>query len=95
MTYTSTVTSKGTITIPATIRQRMGIKEGDKVEISLHGNTIVTRLQIGWDDFFTDEFDVGAKARNQISKGEKRSLITNAQVASVIQQAKSGKYAKS
>ena len=31
MTYTSTVTSKGQITIPAEVRKRLGLREGDHV----------------------------------------------------------------
>lgn len=40
----ATVTSKGQITLPRSIRQALGVDFGDKVTFSLHGNkVIVTR----------------------------------------------------
>lgn len=94
MIHTSTVTSKGTITIPAGIRQKLGIKEGDKVEISAHGGVITAKLQIGWDEFFSNDFDAGQKARQQIKSGAKKSLKTNQQIAEAINSAKANKHAK-
>ena len=39
---TSSVSSKGQVTIPQEIRVRMGLKEGDRVEFAIdHGQTIL------------------------------------------------------
>jgi AbrB family looped-hinge helix DNA binding protein len=35
MNYSTTVTSKGTITIPSSIRKRFGIQQGRKVQVSV------------------------------------------------------------
>ena len=42
MTYCGTLTSKGQITIPAEVRKRLGLHEGDKVEFQVDesGTTI-------------------------------------------------------
>lgn len=54
MIYESTVTSKGTITLPASIRKKLGILEGRKVRIQLRGGVISVRPQGGWDEFFAE-----------------------------------------
>ncbi len=95
MTYTSTVTSKGTITLPAALRSQLGIKEGDKVEISLQGNKIVTVPQIGWDEFFSDEYDFGGKARKAMKSGTKKQLVTNADIAAAVNEVRKHRHAKS
>lgn len=38
----STITSKGQITIPKKVRERLGLKAGDKVELILVGNDEVS-----------------------------------------------------
>lgn len=39
---TSTVSSKGQVTIPQEIRVRMGLKEGDRIEFVIdHGQTVI------------------------------------------------------
>ena len=38
MTYTTTVTSKGTITLPADIRKKLQISSGQKLSINLNRN---------------------------------------------------------
>lgn len=39
---TSTVSSKGQVTIPQEIRIRMGLKEGDRIEFVIdHGQTVI------------------------------------------------------
>ena len=39
----TTVTSKGQIVIPASIRRRLGIKEGTRIEIEESGNEIILK----------------------------------------------------
>lgn len=43
MTYTSTVSTKGQVTIPQEIRIRLGLKEGDRVEFVTSGETTIIR----------------------------------------------------
>lgn len=50
MNHTSTVTSKGTITLPASFRRKLGITEGKKVTITLKDDTIQVTPQGGWED---------------------------------------------
>lgn len=54
MTYTSTVTSKGTITLPAPIRRKLGITEGHKVTFHVRGKTVSVRPESGWNEFFAN-----------------------------------------
>ncbi|MES2971883.1 MAG: AbrB/MazE/SpoVT family DNA-binding domain-containing protein [Patescibacteria group bacterium] len=48
MTYNTTVTSKGTITIAAPLRKALGLKTGQKLTISLNANNQVV-LDAGTD----------------------------------------------
>jgi len=43
MTYSSTLTSKGQITIPKEIRVRLGLHEGEKVDFISEGGEIIIR----------------------------------------------------
>ena len=38
------VTSKGQVTIPKELRQRLGIRQGSKIEFALVGNDVVMRV---------------------------------------------------
>jgi len=40
---TTTMTSKGQVTIPAEFRQALGFTEGDRLEVVLDGNTVCLR----------------------------------------------------
>jgi antitoxin PrlF len=42
-TYTSTVTSKGQVTVPQEIRNRLGVKAGDRLEFVVEGDRTVIR----------------------------------------------------
>jgi antitoxin PrlF len=42
-TQQSTVTSRGQITLPASMRRRLGLGEGDRVDIDQQGDTLVVR----------------------------------------------------
>ena len=51
-TFSSLVTSKGQITVPQEIRQRLGLKKGDRVEFVAERNrTIVRRAGTGENPF--------------------------------------------
>jgi AbrB family looped-hinge helix DNA binding protein len=43
MTVQATVTSKGQITIPAEVRKRLGLRQGDRVEFVMEGATMTIR----------------------------------------------------
>jgi AbrB family looped-hinge helix DNA binding protein len=48
MTYNTTVTSKGTVTIAAPLRKAMGLKTGQKLTVTLNANNQVV-LDAGTD----------------------------------------------
>jgi len=48
MTYNTTVTSKGTVTIAAPLRRAMGLKTGQKLTVTLNSNSQVV-LDAGTD----------------------------------------------
>jgi AbrB family looped-hinge helix DNA binding protein len=43
MGHTSTISSKGQVTIPVNVRRRLGLKEGDRVEFAFEGGKAVLR----------------------------------------------------
>lgn len=45
--YDSTITSKGQTTIPAEIRDMLGLKPGDKVRYVTHGSRVYLRVKNG------------------------------------------------
>lgn len=52
MALTSTVSSKGQITIPQEVRQRLGLNEGDRVVFEVEsGKTVLKPLREGQDPF--------------------------------------------
>ncbi len=70
MQPSSTVSSKGQITVPLEIRQRLGLKEGDRVEfVSEDDRTIIRPAQLASNVF---EQYVGAleafESKQQINK---------------------------
>lgn len=42
---TTTVTSKGRVTIPKALRQRLGIRQGSRIEFTLAGDHVVKRVR--------------------------------------------------
>ena len=54
MTIAGTMSSKGQITIPAEVRKRLGIHEGDKVEFVLEGETTTIRPAARTDNPFAE-----------------------------------------
>jgi antitoxin PrlF len=43
MAPSSTISSKGQVTVPLEIRQRLGLKEGDRVEFVVEGERTILR----------------------------------------------------
>ncbi len=81
--------------MPAPLRKQLGLQEGDTVELSLHGNTIVTTPRIGWDEFFSQAHEFGQKARDMMASGEKKPLLTNKDISDMIHEIKLQHYGKS
>ncbi len=53
MGLTSTISSKGQITVPVEVRRRLGLKEGDQVEFAFEDGTAVFRpVRTGENPFF-------------------------------------------
>jgi AbrB family looped-hinge helix DNA binding protein len=83
LTHSSIVTSKGTITLPASFRRKANIKNGTKVTISMRGNTFIVKPLGTWEDFST--------VRDSIN--EKFKLSNNKMVTPKdIEQAKTAYY---
>ena len=64
MTYNSKVTSKGTVTLPARFRDKLGIIPGKEVSIELLGDTILIKSQGGWEELMV----AGAKVRADLKR---------------------------
>lgn len=92
MNYTSRITSKGTITLPAPLRKQLGLQEGDTVELSLKSNTIAVKPRNSWDEFFANTNSFGKKARDMIAKGEKSALLTSEDIAKAAQEGRARGY---
>ena len=45
MMETTSITSKGQVTIPKELRQLLGIRQGSKMEFSLVGTDVIMRVQ--------------------------------------------------
>jgi antitoxin PrlF len=41
MTSTTTLTSKGQMTLPKTVRERLGLRSGDRLDVAIEGKRIV------------------------------------------------------
>lgn len=50
MTYSTTITSKGQITLPAILRQQLKLLPGLKVTVKLHGKQLIIDAPIDIDD---------------------------------------------
>jgi AbrB family looped-hinge helix DNA binding protein len=48
MTYSSTITTKGQVTIPVTVRRKLGLKPGESVHFKLESNNRVTLEKNDW-----------------------------------------------
>ncbi|MGI9028124.1 MAG: AbrB/MazE/SpoVT family DNA-binding domain-containing protein [Candidatus Saccharimonadales bacterium] len=45
MTYQTTMTSKGQVTIPADIRKKLGLKPGQSIQFEFRGNEAIVKAQ--------------------------------------------------
>lgn len=58
------MTSKGQVTIPATLRKRFGFEEGQKFDVRQSGDGVLFVPQAGWKEFF----EATEKIRNVVRK---------------------------
>lgn len=50
--YEGVVTSKGQVTVPKPVRERLGLKQGDRIEfVSESGHTLIRRARKGTNPF--------------------------------------------
>jgi len=62
MGYTSTISSKGQVTVPVDVRRRLGLKEGDRVEFAfVEGKAVLRPLRANENPFLKW---IGALAKN-------------------------------
>ncbi len=75
---TSTVTRNAQITIPKKIREALGIKEGDNVDISIDDEKIIVRKTlpkiIEFNDFLPRGFDVVLEKMRKDSRDRLKAL---------------------
>ena len=46
MTYSTIITSKGQITLPAAFRRALGIRTGNRIEVTRRGDTIIMKAPV-------------------------------------------------
>ncbi|MCG2736495.1 MAG: AbrB/MazE/SpoVT family DNA-binding domain-containing protein [Candidatus Methanoperedenaceae archaeon] len=75
---TSTVTRNAQITIPKKIREALGIREGDNVDISIDDEKIIVRKTLPkikeFNDFLPMGFDVALKKMRKDSRERLKAL---------------------
>ena len=75
---TSTVTRHAQITIPKKIREALGIKEGDNVDISIDDEKIIVRKSLpkikDFRDFLPQDFDTVLEKMRKDSRERLKSL---------------------
>lgn len=87
MTYYSTVTSKGTITLPAEMRKKLHAKPGVKLAIEYVNNQVVVRPAVDLDA-------LRAKARECMRK-QGIAPVTDDQITDAFAQAAIERYQRS
>jgi AbrB family looped-hinge helix DNA binding protein len=48
MTYATTMTSKGQVTVPVAIRRKLGFRPGEQITFELKGNTATLKAATDW-----------------------------------------------
>ena len=75
---TVTVTRHAQITIPKKIREALGIKEGETVDVSLNNETIVVRKSLpkikDFRDFLPQDFDMVLEKMKKDSRERLKNL---------------------
>lgn len=93
MKYETTVTSKGTITIAAAIREALGLKPGKKVRLSLMANRLILlEPAITVDEFieYRDELLNEVPPTPRLSESEVESLKAKAKSVEYKKRRESG-----
>ena len=84
MSEFSTITSKGTITIPAKFRAKLGFKPGQKVQLSLRGSHVEVERTSTWEDL--------AKLREKLTKQIPAGVKPVTNVSQAIAELKAAEY---
>ena len=87
MRYSTTVTSKGTITIPSSIRKQFGIEQGRRVQISVSSDN-----KILLDPGITMEQFEEARQRLLDSIPREKLGLTGTELKDVVEKAKIKEY---
>jgi antitoxin PrlF len=76
MSETLVVSSRGQITLPATLRKRLGIRSGDVVILEERGNEVVLKLGIVLEvQHYSDEQIAEWDAEDKLSDQERSQLV--------------------
>jgi AbrB family looped-hinge helix DNA binding protein len=73
MIYSTTVTSKGQVTLPAAFRRKLGIKPGERLKVELQGDSVVVHK----DDWLSSLKKLQAKNRTYLKKHNVPILADN------------------
>jgi AbrB family looped-hinge helix DNA binding protein len=68
--YAGVVTSKGQVTVPKPVRERLGLRQGDRIEfVSENGRTLVRRAPRGTNAFakYAGALDTFKGGKNEIN----------------------------
>ena len=70
MTLSSTISSKGQVTVPLEVRRRLGLKEGDRIEFVITGDqTFIRPAQLVTNPFrSTSGFFSGFRSKREINR---------------------------
>ena len=75
---TATLTTKGQVTIPLEVRERLGLKAGDRIEFRLgpEGEVVLTSKRIPFEEIFGMLRDPGQKpvSVREMDKGIQRAV---------------------
>ena len=63
MKTSSTITSKGQITLPAEMRRRLGLKSGERVKFVIKGQELVVSKDNYWEELDAFRKEMSAKVR--------------------------------
>lgn len=87
MTYSTTITNKGQITLPAVLRKQLKLLPGRKVNVKLHGKQLIIDAPV-------DIIDV--RERNQTFLNKQKNIkITDRMIDDAVSEAALERYERS
>lgn len=74
--FKMTITSQGQVTVPAEVRRRMGVKAGDKLNLTIRENVVVVSKATGWETLrgVLSEFKGNYPTQKQLAKAHVSGL---------------------